>query len=143
MILTETKAWKNYKLLCSVLKRNNIVFQRNDKTMNVRCAVPGKDFEQQHFFTVDPSKMLITLFSPVPVSFSRKEACSLCSELCRINCLIKDGCFCADTAEGIVYFRSTISFYGSEIGAEHFGYMLSNAADALEEYYNIIEQAKR
>ena len=135
MTITATKSWKNYITLCSSLKRNEIPYQCDDKRLCVRCRVNGRDFDQSFLFSIDPSKMLVTLFCAIPVFISAEKTADIALGTAIINNNIPDGCFCMDIGGGLLYFRMTASFYESDICGTVFEYMLSSAADAIDEYY--------
>ena len=135
MTITATKSWKNYLALCNVLERNDIIYDRDDRHLSVGCRISGKDCEYCFRFSVEPSKMLITLCVPVPRWFPQEQARNTALRICKINNDLTDGSFCYDPALGLVYYKMTASFYESRIGEELYEYMLSVAADAMDEYY--------
>ena len=140
MTITSTKSWKNYIMLCNTLERNDISFESNDKELCVKCGISGRDIEQNFLFSINPSKMLITLFSPIPVNISEGNTTDIAIAVCIINNKLPDGCFCIDTNEGFIYFKMTTSFYESNVSERVFEYMLSSAADSIDEYYPKIQK---
>ena len=135
MTITSTKSWKNYVMLCNTLERNDISFESNDKELCVKCGISGRDIEQNFLFSINPSKMLITLFSPIPIEIPEENTTDIAIAVCIINNKLSHGCFCIDTSEGVVYFKMTTSFYESNVSERVFEYMLSSAADTIDEYY--------
>ena len=135
MILTASYAARSYAALCRTLERNDITFAGDDRRLCVRCKVSGRDIEQNYIFNIDPSKMLITLYSTVPVRVGQENLGDMALALCMINNTISDGSFCIDIGEGILYFKMTVSFYESTVSDTVFEYMLSTAADTIDEYY--------
>ena len=133
MILTSTKAWKHYMLLCRTLDRNGITYKRNDKRLCVRCTLPEGDKDHSFLFSIDPEKMLISLYSPV-LTDSETSGQELAAALCVINNDLRHGCFCYCIEDRLLYFRMTTSFYETNLSGEVFEYMLSRAADTIEEY---------
>jgi len=134
MTITATKSWKNYMALCNVLERNDIIFDRDDKHLSVGCRISVRECEYCFRFSVEPSKMLITLCVPVPKWFPAEQAGKTAVNICTINNSLSDGSFCYDPLSGLVYFKMTASFYESRIGCSLYEYMLSVAADAMDEY---------
>ena len=135
MTITGTKAWQSYTSLCKMLERNDIDFEKNDKSLCVKCSVSGKDAEMNFLFTVDASKMLITLYSIVPVQVDKDRAGDMALALCVINNGLSDGAFSLDTENMLVYYKMTSSFYNSKVSASVYEYMLSAAADVMDEYF--------
>lgn len=135
MLYTTTKSWKNYLTLCRTLERNEIEFEKEDKELSVKCSIIGKDIRQSYGFSIDASKMLITLYSPLPVTVEGEQMADMALAVCMINHGLKDGSFCLDVSEGLLYFKMTSSFYETKISDTLFEYMLSAAADAIDEYY--------
>ena len=133
MILTSTKAWKHYMLLCRTLDRNGIAYKRNDKRLNVRCTLPEGSEDQSFLISVDPEKMLISLYSPVLTEPQAAEQ-ELAAAICMINNELRHGCFCYCICDRLLYFRMTTSFYETNLSGEVFEYMLSCAADTMQEY---------
>ncbi len=135
MTITGTKAWQSYTALCKMLERNEIDFERDDKNMYARCTVSGKDTDMNFLFTVDASKMLITLYSIIPIQVEKDKASDMALALCVINNGLSDGAFSLDTSNMLVYYKMTSSFYNSKVNPSVFEYMLSEAADVMEEYF--------
>ncbi|MBR2176010.1 MAG: hypothetical protein IJ861_03575 [Clostridia bacterium] len=135
MTLTTTKSWKNYITLCNALKRNDIDYEKDDKHLCIKCSVSGRDIEQNFLFEINPSKMLITLFSPVPLTFGKEKTADMSLAVCMINNSIADGSFCIDIKDRLLYFKMTASFYESTVNDTVFEYMLSTAANTVDEYY--------
>ncbi len=138
MTLTSTKSWKHYMLLCRTLERNDIQFIRNDKKLSVKCSIAGERRELNFLFVTDPEKMLMTLYSPVAAAKGNTDAGSAAMKICSINNTLSNGCFCIDEDDGIIYFRVVISFYETNLSPEIFEYMLSLAADTVEENYPLL-----
>ena len=125
MTITTTKSWKNYMTLCRTLDRNDIKYKREDEKLCVICRVGGNEIELSFRFTFNPSKMLITLYSPLPIELA----------VCMINSTLEDGLFCMDLKNNLLYFKMTSSFYETQIHDTIFEYMLSASADIIDEYY--------
>lgn len=135
MTITTTKSWKNYITLCNVLDRNDIEYERDDKDMCVKCTVSGEETELNFLFAIDPSKMLITVFSPISVKLPKEKIADMALAVCMINHNLADGSFCIDIKDGFLYYKITSSFYESNLNETVFEYMLSAAANTVDEYY--------
>lgn len=135
MTITTTKSWKNYMTLCRTLDRNDIEYEREDDNLCVKCNVSGRDIELSFWFTINPSKMLITLYSPVPIKLIKDKTADMALAICMINNALEDGSFCLDICDELIYFKMTSSFYETKVNDSMFEYMLSTAADIIDEYY--------
>lgn len=116
-------------------EKNDIPFECCNEKMSVRCSVNGKDFEQNFYLQIEPSKMLISLYSPIPLVISDGKVPDIALGIALINNRLENGCFCLDTKENRLYFRLTTSFYESVISSSLFEYILSFSADMIDEYY--------
>ncbi len=135
MTLTSTKSWKHYMLICRTLEYNDIHHVRDDKSLCVRCRISGKDFEQHLLFQVDPTKMLVSLYCALPLAFVKEQTADLALAVCMANNGLPDGSFCIDPQDRLLYFKMTNSFYETNLNGMLFEYMLSSAADLIDEYY--------
>lgn len=135
MNITGTKSWQLYSALCKMLQKNDIMYESDNDNMLVRCTVNGKDTEINLQFTIDASKMLITLISVVPVEVKRDRASDVAMALCLVNNRLYDGAFSLDMANMLVYYKMTSSFYNSHVNTSVYEYMLSEGANVMDEYY--------
>lgn len=135
MTITGTKAWQSYTALCRMLEHNDIDYEKDDKNLCAKCTVAGKDTDMNFLFTVDASKMLITLYSIVPIQVERDNAANIALALCVINNNLSDGAFSLDTGNMLIYYRMTSSFYNSKVNPSIYEYMLSEAADVIDDYF--------
>lgn len=126
-------------VLCDVLEKNDIRYEMTDNYC-ISCTVTASDRDINMIFHINPSKMLVTLYSPVikPVPSDTAEYLSLA--LCAINHSLFDGAFCIDLSAEMVYFKMTASYYNSDPEDFIFEYMLSAAADVMDEYSPKIEK---
>ncbi len=123
----------SYALLCDVLTHNDIPYERIDDWC-VTCLVGGHGGDIRLNFTVDPSKMLITLYAPIVRHIPEQRLTDMTLAVCMLNHRLSDGAFCIDMANSLLYFKLTVSFYNSEPLADDYAYMLSVAADTVEHY---------
>ena len=56
-----------------------------------------------------------------------------CPDYCK-TIFNRDGAFCLDMVNGLLYFKLTVSFYNSEPSEDIYTYMLSIAADTVDRY---------
>lgn len=138
--MTSTKSWQSYETLCNVLERNDIDYERNDENLCVKCSVSGKDIQLNFLFVIHPSKMLVSLYSPVPVKIKRENFSNMALAVCIINNGLTDGNFCFEPSDGTVFFKMTSSFCDTNVSEELFEYMLSVAADTMDDYFLKISQ---
>ena len=129
-----TRAGKVYQTLCRVLERNEILHERNDRKLWIRCSIGSNAMELRPIFVIDPSKMLLSLYVPIEVGATWEQASELSFALCVINDALPDGHFCFDRRNMSVYFKMRSSFYDSIVSESVVEYMLSVAAEKAEEY---------
>ncbi len=132
MAITAARSGRVYSMLCDVLERNEIKYEINGNT--VTCLVNGHDGDIKLMFNIDTSKMLVTLYSPLGGLVPYSGAGDISLALCMINNSVSDGAFCYDITNRLIYFRMTSSFYNSGPTDFIFEYMLSAAADTVDEY---------
>lgn len=126
-------------VLCQVLEKNDIRYELTNKFC-ISCTVTDTAGDINMIFHINPSKMLITLYSPVLSPIPPELAEDISLALCLINHSLTDGAFCIDMSAGMVYFKMTASYYNSDPEDFIFEYMLSAAADAVDEYRPKIEK---
>lgn len=141
MTITSTKSWKHYMLICRALEYNDIPYVRNDDKLCIKCTISGKEYEQKFLFSVDSSKMLINLFSPLPLCVSDEQAGDIALALCMINNKLSHGSFYLDMDDHLLYFRMTTSFYETNLNGMIFEYMLSASADTIDEYVSVLSKS--
>ena len=129
------KSYHAYYSLCRVLERNDIDFRCNEKELRVTSFVAVGDIELKFIFSIDPCKMLVSLYAPVPLIVPPDNITDISLAICMINNSLSDGHFCIDTINRGVCFRMTSSFYNSRLNDSIYEYMLSAAADSIDEYY--------
>lgn len=141
--MTSTKSWQSYETLCGVMERNDIYYEKDDQHLCVKCSVSGQDIQLNFAFVINPSKMLITLFSPMPIQVRKEKSADIALAVCMINNSLSDGNFCFDVNDGTVFFKMTSSFCDTNVSEELFEYMLSVAADTMDDYFHKINQIAR
>ncbi len=87
--------------------------------------------------------MLITLYAPLPVKVRKENSSNVALAICMINNNLNDGNFNFDINEGAVFFKMTSSFFETDVNSEIFEYMLSAAADTVEDYYSRVSLIAR
>lgn len=133
MAAITSRSTASYALLCEVLAHNDIPYERIDDWC-VTCLVGGRGGDIRLNFTVDMSKMLITLYAPTVRHIPESRLTDMTLAVCMLNHQLSDGAFCVDMANGLLYFKLTVSFYNHEPSADAYSYMLSVAADTVERY---------
>ena len=107
MTLYGKKSIKVYQTLCSVLKRNDIIYECDENNLCVRCSISGKEKDFRMIFVIEPSKMLISLYVPIEIDSGLRNVSDLAFALCVINDTLSDGHFCFDRRNTGVYFKMT------------------------------------
>ena len=133
MQITASHTASACSVLCSALERNDIYYEVKSD-ISVTCVVCAGREDIPMTFTVDTSKMLVTLFAPVTHGVSADIATDMAFAACMINDSISEGAFCFDVTGGLVYYRMTQSYYNCGQTEFLYEYMLSSAASLIEEY---------
>ncbi len=142
-LMTSTRSWQAYETLCSVMEKNDIYYEKDDHNLCVKCSVSGEDIQLNFAFVINPVKMLITLYSLVPVKVRKEKSADMAIAVCMINNNLTDGSFCFDTNDGTIFFKMTSSFCDTNVTEELFEYMLSVAADTMDDYFLKIKQIEK
>lgn len=130
-----TQSLQSFETLCNMLERNDIEYSRNDERIAVHCTVAGRDIPIHLMFAIHPYKMLVTLYALMPITVEPHKAADMGIAVCLANKSLADGCFVYDIDDGSMFFKMTTSYRDSEVSEENFEYMLSTAADIVDEYY--------
>ncbi len=133
MTTTAIRSDQAYNALFRVLDRNEIHYEI-DNCYHIRCDIRGQERDISLFFTIDSGKMLATLYAPLPLFIPGDQITELSVALCLINHTLSDGLFCYDITGGLLYFKMTASFYNSRPDDSVYEYMLSVAAETIDEY---------
>ena len=120
-------------VLCEVLERSEIKYDIR-KNGDIACIVNGRDGDISFVIRTDFSKMLVTIYSPLAEPVPLIIAGDVSLAVCMMNSSLTDGTVCYDIYGGTVYFRITASFYNSAPESSVFEYLLSAAAEAVDEY---------
>ena len=94
----------------------------------------------QLFFSIDASKMLVTLYSPLFRHVPSECTTDAALALCMVNNRLPDGELCFDINDRLIYFKMTASFYNAGLSESVFEYMLSVAADTIDAYRHGLEK---
>ena len=132
-MLITAKPKNSFNSLCSVLERNGIDYEICSSDC-VICSVCSRDRDIRMIFSIDSSKMLITLWSSLYRNVPYEKTTDAALALCMINHSIPDGELCFDIGEHLIYYKLTSSFYNSGISDSVFEYMLSAGANTIEKY---------
>ena len=133
MLTAITQKAQDFSVLCRVLERNDIFYERNGPGA-VTCRVSGQDGDISITFSVNASKMLVTALAPVCVSVLPCMTTDAALAVCIINNKLPDGGFCFDVSGGMIFYRLSQSYYNSGQTEFLFEYMLSCAAEAVDKY---------
>lgn len=133
MAVTAALSKQAYLLLYGVLERNDIAYELTG-SRSVRCFVSGREHEIQLYFSINASKMLVTLYSPLCRRVPPDRTTDAALAICMINNTLSDGEICFDLNDRLIYYKMTSSFYNAGMSASVYEYMLSVAADAIDSY---------
>lgn len=139
LAVTTADSKQAYLSLYSVLERNDIDYELT-KSRSVRCSVSGRDRDIQLYFSIDASKMLVTLYSTICRRVPQQRTTDAALALCMINNTLTDGELCFDINDRLIYFKMTSSFYNAGLNSSVYEYMLSVAADTIDSYRTALER---
>lgn len=100
----------------------------------IRFNMSGDDIPMRFFIYVNPAHQIITLHSPMPVTFPADKIDLACKAICAINYRLADGDFQIDFRDGEVLFNMSNCYAGSLISNEVFNYMLGMSINIVDEY---------
>ena len=113
--------------------------------------VPGRTFDDGiavsalHDLNIEELKERLARLSksgaeeaPICRDLSSAYCTEASTALCMLNHKIRDGAFCYDPENGLLYFRLTASFYNSSPDEFMFEYMLSAAAETVDRVFSLV-----
>ena len=100
----------------------------------IKFNMSGDDIPMRFFIYVNPDKRLVTLHSPMPVTFPADKIDLACKAICAINYRLSDGDFQIDVRDGEVLFNLSNSYAGSLLAADVFDYMLGMSINIVDEF---------
>lgn len=100
----------------------------------VKFNMGGDDIPMRFFIYVNPNNQLITLHSPISVTFPADKIDLGCKAVCAINYRLVDGDFQIDIRDGEVLFNMSNSYAGSLISKDVFNYILGMSINIVDEY---------
>lgn len=115
------------------IKLNFEAKELEDRYM-VKFNMSGDDIPMRFFIYVNPQHQIITLHSPMPVTFSADKIDEGCKAVCMINYRLTDGDFQIDVRDGEVLFNMSNCYAGSLIANDVFNYMLGMSINIVDEF---------
>lgn len=115
------------------IKLNFEAKELEDRYM-IKFNMSGDDIPMRFFIYVNPDKQLITLHSPLPVTFAADKRDLACKALCAINYRLSDGDFQIDIRDGEVLYNMSNCYAGSLISSDVFNYMLGMSINIVDEF---------
>lgn len=100
----------------------------------VKFNMSGDDIPMRYFIYVNPAHQIITLHSPMPVTFPADKIDLACKAICAINYRLSDGDFQIDIRDGEVLFNMSNCYAGSLISSDVFNYMLGMSINIVDEF---------
>ena len=100
----------------------------------IKFNMSGDDLPMRFFLYVNPEHQLLTLHSPLPVTFAKDKIATACVALCATNYRLTDGDFQIDIRDGEVLFNMSNSYADSLISDEVFNYMLGMSINIVDEF---------
>lgn len=115
------------------IKLNFEAKELEDRYM-IKFNMSGDDIPMRFFIYVNPAHQIITLHSPMPVTFPADKIDVACKAICAINYRLTDGDFQIDVRDGEVIFNMSNCYAGSLISSEVFNYMLGMSINIVDEF---------
>ena len=112
----------------------NFSHEELDERFMIKFNMNGDDIPMRFFIYVNPRNQLITLHSPIPVTFPQDKIDLACKAVCAINYRLSDGDFQLDIRDGEVLYNMSNCYAGSLISNEVFNYMLGMSINIVDEY---------
>ena len=128
------RAIRTYNTLCASLDRRGWVYDRDDSKLTVKSGASGDDLPMDLLFSVDTERQLVQMFSPISFTVNEDKRIDFAVAVTAINSGIVDGCFDYNITNGMLMFRITSSFIGSELSEDVFSYMLYCICSTVDEY---------
>ncbi|MBQ1281260.1 MAG: hypothetical protein IIY16_03340 [Oscillospiraceae bacterium] len=100
----------------------------------IKFNMSGDDLPMRFFLYVNPEHQLLTLHSPLPVTFAKDKIATACVALCAINYRLTDGDFQIDIRDGEVIYNMSNCYAGSRISSQVFDYMLGMSINIVDEF---------
>lgn len=125
-----------FNSLVQHLTNINLKFEQQeleDRFM-VKFNMSGDDIPMRFFIYVNPAHQLITLHSPMPVTFPQDKLDVACQAICAINYRLTDGDFQIDLRDGEVLFNMSTSYAGSLISNDVYNYVLGMSINIVDEF---------
>lgn len=112
----------------------NFTNEEQEDRYVIKFNMSGDDIPMRFFIYVNPNHQLITLHSPIPVTFKEDKLDLGCKAICAINYRLTDGDFQIDVRDGEVLFNMSNSYAGSLISKDVFDQMLGMSINIVDEF---------
>jgi hypothetical protein len=100
----------------------------------IKFTVCGKDIPMEVVISVDPFRQLIRILSPMPYGIAEKHSYECALAICNANFGLADGCFEYNARNGIVDYRTEVSYVESDVNEEMLGYMIESSCEIIDKY---------
>ena len=128
------RATRTYNTLCASLDRRGWVYDRDDSKLTVKSGASGDDLPMDLLFSIDTERQLVQMFSPISFTVNEDKRIDFSVAVTAINSSLVDGCVDYNITNGMLMFRITSSFIGSELSEDVFSYMLYCICSTVDEY---------
>ena len=112
----------------------NFAQEEREEQFVIRFNMNGDDIPMRFFIYINPARQVITMHSPMPVTFPEDKIDLGCKAICAINYRLADGDFQIDIRDGEVLYNMSNCYAGSLISTEVFDYMLGMSINIADEY---------
>lgn len=123
-----------YKTLCEMLDGDDWHYEADPEGLTITCSARGEDLSMRLKVCIDPKRLIIALYSPMPfaIPLERRKAAAIA--VCTANHGIVDGNFDYDFTDGMICFRMTACYRDSIISKDLFEYMMYVSCMTIDEY---------
>ena len=123
-----------YSGLCKAIEEREWSFMKHDEDLTVTFIVNGDDIPISFIIVVDEDRQMIRVYSPLPFNIPEDKRMELAIATCAVTDKLADGSFDYNIENGVIVFRMTASFLGSNIGDVLFQYMIDCTCVTVDRY---------
>lgn len=128
------RAGKVYQTICGMLDKEEWKYTKDDEKLSIECGARGEDLPMDLNIQVDAERQLVMVLSRLPYKIAEDKRIDAALAVSVVNQMLVHGCLDYNVSEGHVFFRMTSSFWGSEMDAEAYRYMLYASCSTIDEY---------
>ena len=128
------KAKEVYDTLCAALENRGWHFKKEEDELLVVFGVEGDDIPMNFGISVDETRQLVSLLSPMPFKMKEDKRIEGAIATCAVTSRLANGCFSYNIQDGTIAFRVAASYRESRIGEGLISYMIDLATAVIDDY---------